>query len=377
MRTGSSRRSLGASALALLLACAPAFADDSAALLGQWSANVEEPEGDTYAFLADGRYHYTLDIAGNKLTETGTYTFDGEELTFTARAGGSKAFRASVDGDELTLSADDVAERTYTRTAGTAEVEAEAKKVDARKAAEDAKWAKKISLGEVEPGGQSGGTAGVPEDPNPDRHYKGATVFNPTGGYLRVFSPNERAAEVEGDDPGNGQNETRWFFFPNGRFFHKGIVYRPAGRGRARAQVSDTWGRYRITDGEERGTQTVEMEFEGGEKATAVLSDGRRVLDLGGVLYEDPDWGLEKLRRSTDRDDDSGQGGGEAGGGEAGGGEDDTRPGKNPFDVTSPESAPEEQENPFDVTSPEETAPEEPAEEPGDDAADDASVPEE
>lgn len=278
------------------------------ALVGVWDAQPNEFLKISAAFLPDGRYSVTYDTAGVKTEEHGKFVLKDDRLTFNATSGGHKTYKYARRGDErFVLEADDVPAQTYTRQAGSEKAVVEkARKDDEAKAREDEEWKAKLTVGGVEPG-EAPVAGDIVPDKHADAYFKDSTVFKPATGYIRLWLQ-EQFVVRDGPDPGKGYNQTRWYFFPNGRVFYKDIHYTRKGPDTATVRVTDAWGKYKIERGE-AGAETVSMVMDSGEKIAADLIDGRRNLRWGETVYGNPTWEQEALKRLQ-------QGGGADGGGD-------------------------------------------------------------
>ncbi|HYE17778.1 MAG TPA: hypothetical protein VEA69_05000 [Tepidisphaeraceae bacterium] len=316
-----------ASVLLPLLAAPARAADRDVDLTGEWNHKAEFQEVGI-VLLPDARYVAQAKIGDQTITEIGTFKVRKGTLTLTPNEGPARPYKIVVDGESLTLTDADGIAMAYARRPGSAkEVVAEAARVDEQKLRVDAGWMERFPIGKQTPG-KNAAVGDVPEDTTPDNVLPGATVFQHLETYVKYRSLNTRYTVVRGEDPGNGIAQTRYYFFPSGRFLYINIAYTPTAAAGAVAhpatvEVTKAWGKYKIDSvpkprpGDRPGdkpdpasvTETVTLVTDKGETIPMRLIDGRRNLewaaadkvDTSTTIYSNVTWSNESLKAEKDR----------------------------------------------------------------------------
>ncbi len=257
-------------------------------ILGRWTARLPGQSA-ALVFRDDGQFR--LDRCGQQVLsrDYGLYRVDMAARTLVVDSRLAPVQTRSLDfyGDTLTIHGGLEPPSTYVVGRGTVDADLAASfAADQAREEIDAAWLARVPVGPRDPRGATPPTGNLPPDPNPERVFPDATVLSSYRLYRRLI-PGFVHFNVQGTIRSVAIVNTReWHFFPHGRVLvrfknHYAGPFYPT----TLAEVSDTWGAYRV--GPQPGERdilhlyadnTLEIETDAGEGAAMTLEDGRRQL---------------------------------------------------------------------------------------------------
>jgi hypothetical protein len=268
----------------------------NAPLIGRWRQRDEIAEREL-VFLPDGRYFIKMVFGGAApLSQKGRYEIHGSTLRSQADGEQPVEYNFGVQGGQLLVTGGPLGSLTlrYAKEPGSEQaVLKEARQLDARKAADDEAWRQRIPAGPLQPG-RIMGAGEVPQDQNFARVFPGATVFKEQEAYIWFSSFTRQLTNLSGSYSYSQEfrDNTKWFFFPNGRCFAKFTNY--LGATTTEGNITAAWGAYRL-EGVGTGAESLSIETDAGEKISMQVIDGRRNLQWTATTYGNVEWENEAL----------------------------------------------------------------------------------
>ena len=274
-------------------------------ILGLWTADLPG-ESASLVFRPDGEFRATR-CAGNVASEEyGLFSVDmaTRALVYDSRFVDRQNCGLDFYGNTMTIyGASFGRPRTYTVNVGQADAAiAESHAADAAAALMDAEWRKRTPIGPRNPDAIQMPTADIPADPQPERVFDDAIVF--TGFHLyRRFIPGFVYFNVQGTiRTVPVMNSREFYVFPTGRILIRFRNYRATFTYPTTvADVSDSWGRYRIDPRPEQedvlhryADNVLLVETDLGEVLEMTLEDGRRHLFWGRDFQVLSEWAAEQ-----------------------------------------------------------------------------------